>query len=100
MQESELTTVLSERVAIDLIGPFPTAKGGFKYLLTYIDLATRWPEAIPRWRTTAAIMIEQLTKIFFRCGFPSTIVTDNWPQFVARSFQKWLKQKGSSHVRS
>jgi len=58
MQERELTTIPSERVAIDLAGPFPTAKGGFKYLLTYIDLATRWPEAIPLRRTTAAILIE------------------------------------------
>ena len=41
MQVRELVTVPSERVAIDQVGPFPTAKGGFRYLLTYIDLATR-----------------------------------------------------------
>jgi len=42
----EVVTVQSERVAVDLVGPLPKAKGGFTYMLIYIDLATRWPEAI------------------------------------------------------
>ena len=47
MQIREMPTVPFERVAIDLVGPFPTAVGGFKFMLTCIDMATRWPEAIP-----------------------------------------------------
>ena len=42
-----LVTVPSERVAVDIVGPFQVAKVGFKYLLMYLDMATRWPEAIP-----------------------------------------------------
>ena len=38
MQEREVVTVPSERVCVDLVGPFPTAKGGFQFLLTYIDM--------------------------------------------------------------
>ena len=45
MQTREVVTVPSERVAVDIVGPFPVAKGGFRYLLTYLDMATRWPEA-------------------------------------------------------
>jgi len=37
-------TVPFERVVVDLVGPFPTATGGYRFLLTVIDLATRWPE--------------------------------------------------------
>jgi len=47
MQAREIVTLPFERVAVDLVGPFPTAKGGFKFLLTCVDLATRWPEAVP-----------------------------------------------------
>ena len=83
-----IVTVSSERVAIDLVGPFSTARGGFKYLLTCIDMATRWPEAILLRKTTTRIIIEQLTIIFSRCGFPTTVVYDNITQFVARTFQK------------
>jgi len=52
MQAREVVSMPFERVAIDLVGPFPTATGGFKFLLTCIDLATRWPEAIPLKTTT------------------------------------------------
>ena len=100
MQEREVVTIPSERVAIDLVGPFPVARGGFRYLLTYLDMATRWPEAIPLRKTTTRIVIEQLTKIFSRCGFPTTIISDNGPQFVAKSFEKWLREKGIAHVRA
>ena len=88
----------SERVAIDLVGPFPKAKGGFQYLLTCIDMATRWSEAVPLRKTTSRIVIDQLTNIFSRCGFPTTIVSDNGPQFVGKTFQKWLREKGIQHI--
>ena len=44
--EREVVTVPTDRVCVDLVGPLPKAKGG-EYLLTNIDVATRWPEAIP-----------------------------------------------------
>ena len=88
MQERELVSVPAERVAIDLVGPFPTAMGGFKYLLTCVDLATRWPEAIPLRTTTSKVIITQLTSIFSNCGFPAALVSDNGPQFTGKGFQK------------
>ena len=36
MQEREVVTLPSERVCIDIVGSFPTAKGGFRFLLTYV----------------------------------------------------------------
>ena len=100
MQEREVVTVPSEWVCVDLVGPFPTAKGGFQFLLTYIDMATRWPEAIPLWKATTRIVIDQLKSIFCRNGFPLTIVTDNGPQFTSELFRKFLREKGIQHVKS
>jgi len=37
MQLREIVSVPFECVAIDLVGPFPTATGGFRFLLTCID---------------------------------------------------------------
>ena len=34
-----------ENVAVDIVGPFPRSHG-FRYLLTYICLASRYPEAM------------------------------------------------------
>ena len=100
MQRRELVTVLSERVAVNIVGPFPVAQGGFKYLSTYLDMATRWPEAIPLSKTTTATVIQQLTQIFARNGFPTTLVSDNGPQFIAESFKKFLKEKDIEHVKA
>jgi len=77
MQPREVVTVPFERVCIDLVGPFPTAKGGFKFLLTCVDMATRWPEAVPIRVCTARVIIDKLTDIFAHNGFPKTIVSDN-----------------------
>ena len=37
-----------DRVAVDLVGPiFPPTERGNKYILTMMDYATRYPEAVP-----------------------------------------------------
>jgi len=100
MQLREVVSIPFERVAIDLVGPFPTATGGFRFRLTCIDLATKWPEAIPLKTTTSKVIINQLTNIFCRCGFPTAIVSDNGPQFTGKLFQKWLTEKGIEHVKA
>ena len=93
MQEREVVSIPAERVAIDLVGPFPMAKGGFKYVMTCIDVATRWPKAIPLRATTSKVIIQQLT-------IPTALVSDNGPQFTGKGFQKWLRDKGIAHIRS
>ena len=60
MQEREVITVPSERVCIDLVGPFPKGKGGFEFLLTYVDVASRLPETVALRKTTSTIVIRQL----------------------------------------
>ena len=95
MQRREIVMLPSEWVAIDIVGPFPVAKGGFKYIFTYLDMATRWPEAIP-WKTATRIVIDQLIQILARNGFPMTLVSDNGPQFVS----EFLKEQGIDHVRA
>ena len=49
---------------------------------------------------TTRIVIDQLKSIFCRNGFPTTIVTDNGPQFTSELFRKFLREKGIEHVKS
>ena len=98
MQIRESSSVHFENISIDLVGPFPTAVGEFKYLLTAIDLATRWPEAIPLRTTTAKVITKTLMSIFARCGFPARITSDNGPQFKGKFFKKWVRHQGIQHV--
>ena len=100
MVEREIVSHSFEDIAIDIVGPFPTAVGGFRYLLTCIDNATRWPQAVPLRSTTARVVISMLTSIFVRYGFPSKLTSDNGSQFTGKTFTQWLKTKGIHHVRT
>ena len=51
-------------------------------------------------KTTARIVVDQLNLIFCSNRFPTTIVTDNGPQFTCEIFKKYVKQKGINHVKS
>ena len=64
MVEGEVEVIPSERVCVDLVGPLPKSKGGFEYMLTCMDVATRWPEAVPLRKTTTAIIVKHLPEMF------------------------------------
>ena len=66
MQEREVISVPLERVCIVIVGLFLKGKGGFEFLLTYMDVATK--------KTTSAIVINQLYQIFIHNCFPATLV--------------------------
>ena len=100
MEEREVITVPSERVAIDLVGPLPKARGGCEYLLTCMDIATRWPEAVALSKTTASVIVKHLTTFFSRNGFPGVILSDNRPQFLSKTFQTFCMKNGIQHVKT
>ncbi|CAC5390312.1 Retrovirus-related Pol polyprotein from transposon 297,Retrovirus-related Pol polyprotein from transposon 17.6 [Mytilus coruscus] len=53
-----------DRVAVDVLGPFPPTYNSNKYILIFSDYLTRWPEAIPvpnaDATTTAKVFIEEV----------------------------------------
>ena len=84
-------TVLSEpfeSMAFDLVGPFPKGKGGFKYLLTCVCMASKWPEAIPVKCMTASAVATGMLEIFSRVGVPLRLLSDQGSQFVGKVITK------------
>nr|KYP74527.1 Transposon Ty3-I Gag-Pol polyprotein [Cajanus cajan] len=84
---------------MDILGPFPPAKGQLKFLLVAIDYFTKWIEARP----LAKITTENVRKftwknIVCRFGIPHTIVTDNGRQFIAEEFEVFLQELGIKHL--
>ena len=76
MMEIPVLAVHFEKVAIDLVGAFERAKSGHCFVLTCIDLASRYPEAIPLRANTAEDVAEALLEIFSIHGLPRTIMSD------------------------
>ena len=89
------------RISCDLIGPIiPSSQSGYTYILTIIDLATRYPDAIPLKRITTGKVAEALKDFFFRMGIPDVISTDNGPQFCSNEMEDFFKMFKIKHIRS
>ena len=67
-----------QRVAVDIVGPLRRTKKGNRYILTLMDFATRYPEAIPLRRIDAETVAEALCTIFTRLG-----ISDQGTQFMS-----------------
>ncbi|XP_027338376.1 uncharacterized protein LOC113852348 [Abrus precatorius] len=76
---------------MDLLGPFPLAKGQCKFLLVAVDYFTKWIEAEPLASITAH-NVQKFTwkNIITRFGLPHALITDNGLQFANRRFNEFL----------
>lgn len=77
------------RVAVDLVGPIqPVTDRGNRYILTLVDYATRYPEAVALPRIETERVAEALFEIFSRMGVPHEILSDMGSQFTAELMQE------------
>jgi hypothetical protein len=53
-----------------------------------MDYYSSWPEAIIIKDTTSETIIEKLSEIFARYGFPETVLTGNDQQFISAKIEK------------
>ena len=53
-----------------MVGPLPKSKQGNRFVLVLVDLATRYPEAIPVRTMESAVIAEELMTIFSRDEMP------------------------------
>jgi hypothetical protein len=60
----------------DMIGPFPTAPGGFNRVLVAIDKFTNWIEVKPVTFPKADRVLDFLDELVHRYGLPHRIITD------------------------
>ena len=72
------------RVAVDLVGPIqPAISKGNRYILTIVDFATRYPEAIALKGIDTERVAEALVNVFCRVGVPKEMLTDMGSQFTS-----------------
>ena len=73
-----------KRVAIDIVGPiFPPSDRKNRYILTMVDYATRYPEAVPLKDVTTETVAEALVNMFSRLGVPEEVLSDQGAQFTS-----------------
>uniref|UniRef100_A0A7M4FCE6 Integrase catalytic domain-containing protein n=1 Tax=Crocodylus porosus TaxID=8502 RepID=A0A7M4FCE6_CROPO len=88
------------RVALDVVGPLPRSTSGHRFLLVFIDYATRFPEAIPLRAVTGAKVAEELMKWVSRFGIPKEIVTDQGTNFMSAVMAALCRVLHVAHLRT
>ena len=87
-----------ERILVDIVGPLPKTSAGHSYLLTILDSATRYPEAIPLRTIHAKVVVRELLHFFTRFGLPLEVQTDQGTNFMSKIFKQSLTELGIAHV--
>ncbi|XP_020229423.1 uncharacterized protein LOC109810380 [Cajanus cajan] len=83
---------------IDILGPFPIAKGQVKFLLVAVDYFTKWIEAELLACISAANVQKFVCKnVVTRFDIPYTIISDNDLQFTEKKFNSFLENLGIRH---
>ncbi len=87
-------------VHVDLVGPLPLSLDQ-RYLRTYVDRYTRWPEAIPIPDITAETVVHAfLLHWVASFGVPQYITTDRGQQFKSSTFRGLCAFLGCSRLRT
>lgn len=88
------------RVMVDCVGPLPKTKKGYEYLLTILDMSTRFPEAVPLRNIRARTVIDALIQFFTRYGLPREVQSDRGTNFTSTVFQAVMNELGIEQVTS
>ncbi|KAI4875706.1 hypothetical protein NFI96_023368 [Prochilodus magdalenae] len=74
-----------ERVAVDVLGPFPLTDAGNRYVLAAMDFFTKWPEAYAVPDQSAVTTAERLLEEFFcRFGLSEELHSDQGRSFESQ----------------
>ena len=84
------------RISIDLVGPFsPPSEEGHRYILTIIDSATSFPEAIAMKNIDSISVADALLQVFSRVGIPREIHSDLGAQFASDLMKELYRLLGT-----
>jgi transposase InsO family protein len=79
---------------LNILGLFPRAVGGFRYLYVTINKFTKWPEAIHVVKINKQSVVKFIKSIVCKFRVPNRIITDNGSQFTSSTFQGHCEDLG------
>ena len=74
---------------MDLVGLItPASERGHRYILTLVDYATRYPEAVPLKNIDTVAVAEALLDMYSCLEIPEEVLNDQGTQFVSSCMQE------------
>ncbi|ROT77825.1 hypothetical protein C7M84_003484 [Penaeus vannamei] len=90
-----------ERVAVDIVGPFPVTTQGNRFICVVMDYFTKWPEAYALPDHEAETVAEALVNNFItRFGVPCELHSDQGREFESMVFQECCRLLGIKKTRT
>lgn len=85
-----------QMLSIDLIGPLPTAYYGFKYILSVVDVFSKYVWLFSLKKVDARSICDLLeSQIFYNFGVPRSVLCDNATVFRSNHFNNFLAKFNS-----
>lgn len=75
---------------MDIVTPLAKTKKGNRLFLTFLNVATRYPEAFALKSCVAEIVEIALIELFSRVGIPNVILTDQWTNFITSKLRSYM----------
>ena len=95
IQKGVTATRPFQKIAIDIIGVMPVMSNrGHRYILTVIDICSRYAEAIPLKKIESKDIVKELYEIFTKFGFPEEIISDRGTQFTSSLTKEFMNTFG------
>lgn len=99
LQETDNAPFPFAKINLDISGPYPRSLSGNKYILSFVDQYSGWPEAFATPDKAADTVVQLLIdEIIPRFGCPLQIVTDNGTENENRLMRETLEAFNIDHV--
>ncbi|XP_077341804.1 uncharacterized protein LOC143987129 [Lithobates pipiens] len=100
-QPSSFATGPLAESCVDIVGPLAIpSSSGKRYILTVVNYATRYPEAVVLSCLRTDKVADALLGIFTRVEFPAKLISDQGPQFVSDLMQALCQKIQMTHIRA
>lgn len=98
---TDISTEKFQKIALDIVGPFPLTESGNKYLLTIQDNLTKYSQAYPIPNQEAETVARTFVNEFV-CKFalPEEILTDQGTNFMSNLFKSIAKLFKIKHIQT
>ena len=87
-------------MAFDIVGPLPTSSSGYKYVLTMMDLFSKFPAAVPLKRVDNLTVLDAMFDVFSCYGLPKVLLTDQGSVFTSRLTKAMCTQFGITKIQT
>ena len=90
-----------EHLICDILGPFPKTQKGNKYIVSFMDRYTSWPEAFAIPSTECERIADiMMTEMIPRYGTPRTFLTDQGTNFTAKLMKNLCDKLGIEKIQT